>query len=193
MMRAMRQTLLCVLASCTLLVGAGGCGDDNGNAVDMSMPDLQPPSDMSLNGVGCGSMTCAIGQECCVSVSGTATTTSTCVAAGGTCSGAVLACDGAEDCAASQFCCAMITFTGGIDPDAGAPMFQGGNSSCTGTCDFNTNYPATPTKVTTRLCHVNDDCAGISLPFGTPQCCSSTQAPGLHFCAVSIPGLISCP
>jgi hypothetical protein len=47
--------------------------------------------------------------------------------------------------------------------------------------------------VTTRLCHVNDDCAGISLPFGTPQCCSSTQAPGLHFCAVSIPGLISCP
>jgi hypothetical protein len=192
MMRAMRQTFLCVLASCTLLVGAGGCGDDNGNAVDMSMPDLQPPSDMSLNGVGCGSMTCAIGQECCVSVSGTATTTSTCVAAGGTCSGAVLACDGAEDCAASQFCCAMITFTGGIDPDAGAPMFNGGASSCSGTCDFNLAQ-GPPTQVTSRLCHFDADCAGLTA-FGQnlDRCCSSAMAPGLHFCALAIAG-ITCP
>jgi hypothetical protein len=194
MMRAMRQTCLGVLMSCTLLVGAVGCGDDGNNAVDMSMPDLQPPSDMSLNGVGCGSMTCAVGQECCVTVSGTGTTSSTCIASGGNCSGgAVLACDGAEDCAASQFCCAQITFTGGTDPDAGAPMFQGGNSSCAATCDFNTNYPSTPTMVTTRLCHVNDDCAGLSVFNSATQCCSSAMAPGLHFCAIGIPGVITCP
>ncbi|HWE28436.1 MAG TPA: hypothetical protein VHB97_10560 [Polyangia bacterium] len=186
----MRQTL----ALCALLLCAGGCGDDSNGGPDMSMPDLAPPSDMSLNGVGCGSMTCPIGQECCVTVSGTGTTTSTCIASGGNCSGgAVLACDGPEDCTSSQFCCGTITFTGGANPDAGAPMFQGGNSSCTGTCDFNINYPSTPTVVTTRLCHFDADCAGLT-GFGQnlDKCCSSTMAPGLHFCATAIFG-ITCP
>jgi hypothetical protein len=193
MMRAMRQTLVCVLTSCTLVLGAVGCGDDGNNgAPDMSMPDLAPPSDMSLNGVACGSATCAVGQECCVTVSGTGTTSSTCIASGGNCSGgAVLACDGAEDCAASQFCCGQITFTGGIDPDAGAPMFNGGNSSCAGTCDFNFSQ-GPPSVVTTRLCHVDDDCAGLTVFTQASKCCSSTQAPGLHFCAIGI-GPITCP
>jgi hypothetical protein len=190
-MRAMRQTLaLCVLVLC-----AGGCGDDAGGGPDMSMPDLAPPLDMSLNGVGCGSMTCPVGQDCCVTVnSGTGTTMSSCVASANACSGgAVLACDGPEDCTQSQFCCAMITFTGGTDPDAGAPMFQGGNSSCNGTCDFSTNYPSTPTHVTTRLCHFDADCAGLTA-FGqaVDKCCSSTMAPGLHFCALAL-GPITCP
>lgn len=193
MMRAMRQTLLCVVASCTLLVGVAGCGDDSGNAADMSMPDLQPPSDMSLNGVVCGSMTCALGMECCVTVSGTGTTSSTCIATGGNCmGGAVLACDGAEDCPASQFCCATITFTGGTNPDAGSPVFQGGDSSCTASCDFSTNLGQSPTKVTTRLCHVDDDCAGVTVLNQPGKCCSSTQAPGLHFCAIAF-GPVTCP
>ncbi len=184
-MRAMRQ----ILALCALVLVAGGCGNDSNNAgPDMSMPDLAPPPDMSLNGVGCGTMTCAIGMDCCVMVSGTGTTTSTCIASGGSCTGgAVLACDGPEDCGSSQFCCGTITFSGGLNPDAGAPMFGGGNASCTGTCDFSTNYPSTPTMVTTRLCHFNEDCAGLSA-FGQPidHCCTSAQAPGLHFCGSSL-------
>src|SRR5207302_3031942 len=97
MMRAMRQTF----ALCVLVLAVGGCGNDaNNGAPDMSMPDLAPGPDMAVrvpNGVGCGAMTCAVGQDCCVTVSGTATT-STCIAAGGACGGAVLTCDGPEDC-----------------------------------------------------------------------------------------------
>jgi len=189
MMRAMRQ----IIAVCALVLCVGGCGDDTTSGADMSMPDLAPLPDMSLNGVGCGNMTCAIGQECCVTVSGTGTTSSSCIAAGGNCSGgAVLACDGPEDCTSSQFCCGMITFTGGLNPDAGTPMFNGGNSSCTATCDFNfTQGP--PSMVTTRLCHFDADCTGLSA-FGQnlDKCCTSTMAPGLHFCGLAIGG-ITCP
>jgi hypothetical protein len=191
MMRAMRQTF----ALCALLLVAG-CGDDTTNAgPDMTMPDLMPGPDMAVrvpDGVSCGSMTCAVGQSCCVTVSGT-TPTSTCITAGGNCGGATLACDGPEDCSSSmQYCCGMITFSGGGNPDAGSPMFNGGNSSCSGTCDFNfTQGP--PNKVTTRLCHADVDCTGLT-GFGQnlDKCCSSTQAPGLHFCAAAIAG-ITCP
>ena len=190
-MRAMRQTL----AFCVLILGVAGCGDDSNNAgPDMSMPaDLSLPPDMSLNGVSCGSMTCSVGQSCCVTVSGTGTTSATCITAGGSCTGgAELKCDGPEDCTASQFCCGTITFTGGIDPDAGAPMFNGGASACSGTCDFNLNQ-GPPTQVTSRLCHFDADCAGLTA-FGQnlDRCCSSAMAPGLHFCALAIAG-ISCP
>ena len=184
MMRAMRQ----IVALCALVLCAGGCGDDTtSSGVDMSMPDLSLPPDMSLNGVGCGSMTCPIGQECCVTVSGTGTTASTCIATGGDCTGgAVLACDGPEDCTSSQFCCGTISFSGGLNPDAGTPMFGGGNASCAATCDFNFTQ-GTPNMVTTRLCHFDADCAGLSA-FGQnlDKCCTSAQAPGLHFCASSL-------
>lgn len=184
-MRAMRH----FVALCALVLVAGGCGDDsNNNALDMSMPDLAPPADLSLTGVGCGMMTCGAGQECCVTVSMSGTTSSMCIAQGGNCAGgAVLACDGPEDCSsASPYCCGMITISG-LAPDAGAPMFGGGNSSCTATCDFSTNYPQTPTTATTRLCHFNEDCTGLSA-FGQPidHCCTSAQAPGLHFCGSSL-------
>lgn len=190
MMRAMRHTV----ALCALLCIAGCGNDSNSSGMDMSMPDLAPPSDMSLNGVGCGSMTCGIGQECCVTVGATGMPTSSCIASGGNCAGgAVLTCDGPEDCSASQFCCGQITFTGGTNPDAGAPMFNGGNSSCTATCDFNINYPSTPTKVTTRLCHFDADCSGLTgFGMSLDKCCSSAQAPGLHFCAAPVFG-ITCP
>ncbi|HEY2745212.1 MAG TPA: hypothetical protein VGL86_11335 [Polyangia bacterium] len=185
------------LAFCVLLLGVAGCGDDSNNGgPDMSMPpDLAPPPDMSLNGVACGASTiCAIGQECCVTVdNSTGATSASCISSGGTCTGgAVLACDGPEDCTSSQFCCGMITFNGGLDPDAGAPMFNGGNSSCAATCDFNLNQ-GPPTQVTTRLCHFDTDCTGLTA-FGQnlDKCCSSTMAPGLHFCAEAIAG-ITCP
>ncbi len=183
MMRAMRQ----IIALCALVLVAG-CGNDNNNTgPDMSMPDLLPLPDLAIPGIACANTSCAVGQECCLSVSGTSTVSGTCISSGGTCSGAVLACDGPQQCGANQFCCGTITFSGGINPDAGAPMFGGGNAACANTCDFTTNYPMSPTMVTTRLCHVNDDCTGLSA-FGQPidHCCTSSQAPGLHFCASSL-------
>jgi hypothetical protein len=191
MMRAMRTTL----AFCVLLLGVAGCGNDsNSSGPDMSMPlDMTLPPDMSLNGVTCGSMTCTVGQDCCVTVGAGNVPSSTCIASGGSCTGgATLACDGPEDCTSSPFCCGTIAFTGGLDPDAGAPMFNGGNSSCNATCAFNLNQ-GPPEQITTRLCHFDADCAGLT-GFGTSlnKCCSSTMAPGLHFCALAIGG-ITCP
>ncbi|MGZ3425538.1 MAG: hypothetical protein ACXVCV_02765 [Polyangia bacterium] len=191
----MRHTL----ALCALVLLAGGCGDDtNSGGPDMTMPDLALGPDMAVrqpDGVSCGAMTCSVGQSCCVTVSGT-TPTSTCIAAGGTCGGAKLACDGPEDCGSSmQYCCGTITFEPG-NPDGGMPMFNGGNSSCSGTCDFNYS-PGSPSMITTRLCHLDDDCTGLSAGGGTVmlnRCCSSAQAPGLHFCAAALGvGGITCP
>ncbi|HEX8951963.1 MAG TPA: hypothetical protein VF945_08960, partial [Polyangia bacterium] len=166
----------------------GGCGNDNNSGgPDMSMPDLEPAPDLAIPGISCGTSSCPSTQECCVTVSGTGTTSSTCINAGGTCSGAVLACDGPQQCGSTQFCCGTITFTGGTNPDAGAPMFQGGNASCAATCDASTNYPATPTHVTTRLCHFAADCTGLAIgPLAFDKCCTSAQAPGLHFCGNSL-------
>ncbi|HEX8950848.1 MAG TPA: hypothetical protein VF945_03335, partial [Polyangia bacterium] len=86
----MRQTL----ALCALLFSVGGCGNDNNSGTpDMSMPDLEPAPDLAIPGIACGTSSCPSTQECCVTVSGTGVTSSTCINAGGTCSGAVLACD----------------------------------------------------------------------------------------------------
>src|SRR4051812_2823199 len=206
MMRAMRQSLASyALASCAslLLVGfAAGCGDDTDAGPDMSMPDLLAGPDLAVrtpDGVACGGMTCSVGQSCCVMASGTTTTSSTCITTGGDCSGgAVLACDGPEDCGSGmQYCCGTIAFTGGIDPDGGAAMFQGGNSSCNASCDaaLNPGSGSTPTTVKTRLCKINDDCTGLSILGGSvklDKCCTSTQAPGLHFCAAALGMGITC-
>jgi hypothetical protein len=91
-----------------------------------------------------------------------------------------------------QYCCGTITISGLGTPDGGTPVFQGGNSSCSGTCDFNV-VQGPPTKLTTRLCQLDVDCTGLT-GFGQPldKCCSSAQAPGLHFCAAAIFG-ITCP
>jgi hypothetical protein len=51
--------------------------------------------------------------------------------------------------------------------------------------------------ITTRLCHLDDDCTGLSAGGGTVmlnRCCSSTMAPGLHFCAAAFGiGGVTCP
>jgi hypothetical protein len=193
-MRAMRQ----ILALSALVLVAGGCGDDSNNSgPDMSMPaDLTLGPDLAVrmpDGVVCGTANCSVGQSCCVTVSGMATS-SACIAAGGACGGAKLNCDGPEDCGSMMFCCGTIAFTGGTNPDAGAPVFQGGNASCAGTCDF-TFTQGPPSSITTRLCKINDDCTGLTA-FGQnlDQCCSSTMAPGLHFCAANFGfGGVTCP
>jgi hypothetical protein len=188
-MRAMRQTL----ALCVLLMAAAGCGDDTNGGPDMSMPlDMTAGPDMAVrvpNGVACGGMTCSTSQSCCVQVMGM-TPTSSCIAAGGQCAGgAVLACDGPEDCSsASKYCCGTIKFMQG-NPDGGTPVFNGGDAMCTATCDFSFGQ----SQVKTRLCQADVDCAGLTA-FGmaVDKCCSSAQAPGIKFCAAPIAG-ITCP
>ena len=194
-MRAMRHTI----ALCTLLIGIAafvGCGSEGGGP-DMSMPlDLAPGPDIAVrspDGVVCGMTSCPVGQSCCVTSNGMMVTGSTCVSSTGQCSGAVLACDGPEDCGIngpSPYCCGTIMFSGG-GPDGGTPMFQGGNASCAASC----NFLFGGNSVTTRLCQADIDCAGLMVPIVNQQtmCCSSPMAPGLHFCAVAFAGTVSCP
>lgn len=175
------------------LLAVAGCGSDANHRPDMSMPlDLTPGPDIAVrmpDGVACGSMSCPVGQSCCVSSNGTMVTGTSCVTSSSQCSGAVLACDGPEDCGmAMPYCCGTVRFNNG-GPDAGV-TFQGGSSMCAGTCNFMFGN----TSVTTRLCQADVDCMGLTIPLlGTQtQCCSSTMAPGLHFCAAPYAG-ITCP
>lgn len=199
-MRAMRNRILAALVPLCLL--AAGCGDDTSSqGPDLSMPaDLAVGPDLAMrtpDGVVCGQDTCPVGQSCCVKPMGMSTT-AMCTSGAGACTGgATLACDGPEDCgggtASGQFCCGTIELSGG-GPDGGAPMFGGGSAMCTTTCAFDFDIGAR--KLTTRLCKQNVDCMGLTGPLNTPldKCCSSTMAPGLHFCATAIAQAgITCP
>jgi len=70
-------------------------------------------------------------------------------------------------------------------------MFNGGNASCTTSCNFNLGTG----EVTTRLCHADVDCAGLTgFGMALDRCCSSAMVPGLHICAAPIPlAGINCP
>jgi hypothetical protein len=179
-----------IVALCVLVVCAGGCGSEPNNAG----PDLSiPPPDLSLSGVICGSTSCA-GEtgdaECCVDTNGTGS--AQCVFPGRCTYGAIFYCDGREDCNSFQFCCGTLTFGTDTNPDAGVVLFEGGKSVCAVTCDFNvTQIP--PYTLTTPMCHFDDECRGVTSASGQQvKCCSSTMTPGLHFCAVPMPG-VTCP
>lgn len=199
----MRQTIL--VFSCALF-SVAGCGDDTttaGNGGDMSVnaaADMTAGPDMTPrvpNGVNCDTSTCAVGQSCCLTTANNMVTGGMCVASASACtSGSNLACDGPEDCSSgSPACCATIDISGlsgilGGDADAGTPTVTGGNAACAGTCSFGFSS----SSITTKLCHVNSDCAGETVPgLGTATtCCSSSMVPSLHFCAIAI-GPITCP
>jgi hypothetical protein len=189
-MRAMRHLIaLCALVAVT------GCGNEGNHGPDMSMPlDLTPGPDIAVrtpDGVACGGTTvCPVGTSCCISSNGTMVTGTTCVTSANMCMGALLACDGPEDCSGMQYCCGTIMFNMG-GPDGGGTTFQGGNSMCNGTCNFNFGG----NSVTTRLCQADVDCAGLTIPLVGTQttCCSSAMAPGLHFCAAAFGGMVTCP
>src|SRR3954471_350445 len=123
-----------------LVLTAVSCGDE-GTSMDMSMDMLLPDLNMEdlttppdFSGVGCGNMTCdTTAQECCATLNGTMLDT-TCVAKGA-CNkdmGAVIACDGPEDCAgltstSNAGCC--ITLAGQMgEPDAGTMASGSGTS-----------------------------------------------------------------
>jgi hypothetical protein len=184
-MRAMRQTLFLV----SLLLAAA-CGNDHGlgNMSDMSMPPPPPPGpDMAVrlpDGVACGVTTCSPGMACCLMTANNQVTGASCIPGTGQCSGATISCDGPEDCtAAGASCCATLN-TMTPDVDGGTPVVSGGGAMCSATCaaSIGTN------SVTSRLCHLDADCANFSVttplgPFPLDKCCSSAMAPGVHFCA----------
>jgi hypothetical protein len=191
-MRAMRTYF-----GLAFVLVVAGCGSDTVKSPDMSIvvTDMTPGADLALrmpNGVACGNMTCATGKECCVTVTNNMPSTATCIDPGGSCQGGtVLACDGPEDCTSQSalYCCGTVMFTAGANADAGA-QFNGGSSSCTGTCALGFAGGG----VTSRLCHTDADCTGLTVPLvNTPaKCCSSAMAPGLHFSAGALGG-ITCP
>jgi hypothetical protein len=185
-MRAMRNLTLSIV-SCAVL--AVGCGSSH------VMPDMSIAHDMTLgpdlamrvpDGVACGTnVTCPVGKSCCVSFANNMATGAMCIDPTGQCMGAVLACDGPEDCnmSATDACCATINLTAG-GPDAAA-MVTGGNSKC-GQCKASLN--PTSGAFMTRLCHVPSDCKNFSLVFGTfnvpfNKCCSNGMTGGVQFCA----------
>lgn len=184
------------------LAAAGGCGGGS-NKGSMDMGATQP--DMTMvgpdmakavpNGVACGSATCAVGQQCCISADSMGNVTGeACQAQGTSCSGSVVSCDGTEDCstAASPYCCANIDLQASTE-DGGLPTFAGGGAMCTASCGL--NYDQNAGAITTRLCHTNSDCAGETIPIigGDTTCCSSTTTPGLHFCASSALAAVGLP
>jgi hypothetical protein len=149
--------------------------------------DLTPGPDLAMrmpNGVACGgSLTCPVGQDCCISFANNMATGAMCVASASQCMGATLACDGPEDCPMTgQTCCATVDIVGMGDA---AGTITGGNSKC------NSCSPAFTTgTLTTRLCHVPADCnnfsfgaGGFKLDFN--KCCSNGMGSGggIQFCA----------
>ena len=145
----------------------------------------------TLTGVICGAtLTCPVGQDCCVSFANNMATGQTCVASASQCQGAALACDGPEDCnmSTTDACCATV-MTKGAGTDAG-PMVTGGNSKC-GQCSA--SYSPASGTLMTRLCHGAADCKNFGISFGGQMiafdsCCSNGTAGSVQFCAPALIG-----
>ncbi|MEO7094388.1 MAG: hypothetical protein ABI175_14120 [Polyangiales bacterium] len=73
-----------------------------------------PPADGGAPGrITCGATTCdAAKQDCCIAFGGGGG--STCIAKGGTCSGAALSCSSAASCKAGEVCCSKRSASGAI-------------------------------------------------------------------------------
>ena len=195
------------IASCCFALALAplfiGCGDDGGLPItpkdlavapilDMAVapPDLTAIKDLTVvtdltstlvgdfGGVLCGGQTCGMGQKCCASVQGM-NLVQMCQASCDADAGAFpIACDGPEDCMGNP-CCAMVAVNGG-----GGGM---GGAMCTNApqaCQINLAMNA----VTTRLCHQDADCAGLTIPLllVPSQCCHLMGQPNTQICAAPI-------
>lgn len=192
-LRALRMAF--ALAPAVALWLAAGCSGSStalpGASPDAAAADLAAPHDIALpvpdltapvdegpgpdyGAVNCGSMTCAQGLTCCLSLAG-AMLRETCAASCDTDGGAVpLVCDGPDTCPGRNPCCVRIGLGGGM-PMTGGAMCQPRMDACATGVDF------IGQAITTRLCHRDVDCAGAFL--GQPvRCCSLANAP-IHFCA----------
>jgi len=110
-------------------------------------PDTGPPMPGNdagtTTGVMCGTETCTASQECCVTRGSAGMMISQTCTDPGMCTGAALACDGPEDCAAGEACCGTF-----IGTTAGSMCVA--DSMCT----------------RGRFCHATTDCTGADM------CCS---------------------
>ena len=199
--RLRASTYALALAPALALLAAG-CGDDGGLAItprdltlppqpdltvvvppDMTVlkdfavpPDLTPASD--FGGVLCGNMTCAPNQMCCATVENMNLVQTCQASCDGDAGMFVVACDGPEDCKGNP-CCAMVSIGGGGMMMGGAMCTNAPNA-----CQINLAMNA----ISTRLCHADADCAGLTIPIlGSPaQCCHEASQPNTHVCAAPI-------
>jgi hypothetical protein len=163
--------------------------------------DMTAGPDMTArqpNGVACGTSKCSVGQSCCVLIDNGQVTSATCIARGGPCSGSRVDCDGPEDCGSDKdYCCATITLLL-PDPDAGTSGgVSGGEATCTPTCNASVDFNGP--SLTSRLCGSAADCTGLSVAVPVigslplDKCCSSSVAPGTHFCGSAVLGQFGVP
>ena len=138
--------------------------------IDQSVPDAEAGSDAPIawdappEGIVCGAQVCSGPDVCCAVPDGVGGVTMSCMQS---CpdGGAVLACDGPEDCSGS-FCCASIHVAAGTPPNCPLDM---ASAACNSSCF--TNIPATcPNSGQVRLCHFSSDCDADG-----PYCCRFEQ------------------
>ena len=127
-----------------------------------SGPDPPPDSGTGSTGVCCDGaceVVCELeAEQCCIEFSGGAS----CVAAGACESGLVAACDGPEDCADGDICCAQGTFN-----------ILGGEANvmarCIDDCEYSLELMGG--YVSTNACHTVEDCEGEN------SCCTHSRVP----------------
>jgi hypothetical protein len=132
---------------------SGGDATANG---DISSPDGVTSADAGApNGIDClNAGRCQPGQICCLSGTTGTDPSGTCVTQEVSCNGgAVLHCDGPEDCG-GQICCATA--------ESGAPPRSDCNDSCGGSNQF-------------EICHTDQDCtaAAVCCPVSNYGVCAS--------------------
>jgi hypothetical protein len=176
---------LAVAATCTFLLLALGCGNDNGapggtdggaTTIDGSVatidaapgaPDAEtamaPDADTTTSpdgsvGITCGQMTCTGNKECCVTQGAGGGNPSFACVNPGSCQGASVACDGPEDCS-GKACCGMFGGTTASTSCANGATCQGAQ--------------------TVQFCHNDADCPSMA---GGPKCCPNTFTGSGGFC-----------
>ncbi len=138
--------------------------DPNVSDADPNAPDAARAADASTvdapvaDGVRCGDVMCAVGDQCCLRNVGP-TITPTCQTPGDGCNGNIYLCDGREDCGGNDCC------LGGT-----------GNAAC------GDGTPCDP-----RVCNTPDDCntgemccppGGPSFPWTYDTCVATPTCPG---------------
>jgi hypothetical protein len=138
-----------MLAVAVVLLGCGSTPPKWDAATSDAIGDGATGDVIAGNGVACGdagSTTCSIPDQVCCDLT---TGTDQCIAAGSSCAGTSLACDGPEDCPLLQECC--------LFPDRSQCMDDG--------------ICGTTGVITEVMCHVDGDCAtGLS-------CCGTAPGP----------------
>lgn len=132
-------------------------------AVDAPGPIDGAPDGLLAETVVCGTEAnvCIVPAQSCCDVAGNG---DTCINTGGACSGIPMACDGPEDCGATEECC----------------FFDGSRSMC-----VRTDVCGTTGSISNEMCHVMADCDSGEF------CCGTAPGPQLDLYAICTTG--PCP